>query len=49
MTECDTVFAQTGSERLILNREKNVKLTKSERSATIDFEMNYRPIQMPPR
>jgi hypothetical protein len=38
-----------GSERLILNGKKNVRLTKSEPSATVDFEMVYRPIQLPPR
>ncbi len=38
-----------GSERLILNGKKNVRLTKSVPSATVDFEMVYRPIQLPPR
>ena len=38
-----------GSERLILNGKKNVRLTRSEPSAIVDFEMVYRPIQMPPR
>ena len=38
-----------GSERLILNGKKNVRLTKSEPSATVDFEMVYRPTQLPPR
>lgn len=36
-----------GSERLILNGKKNVRLTKREPSTTIDFEMIYRPIQLP--
>jgi hypothetical protein len=38
----------TGSERLILNGKKNVRLTKNEPRATLDFEMVYRansPIQ----
>ena len=34
-----------GSERLILNGKKNVSLTKSDPSVTVDFEMIYRPIQ----
>jgi hypothetical protein len=38
-----------GSERLILNAKKNVSLTKSNPSATVDFEMVYRPVQLPPR
>jgi hypothetical protein len=38
-----------GSERLILNGKKNVSLTKSNPSATLDFEMVYRPVQLPPR
>ena len=38
-----------GSERLILNGKKNVRLTKSEPSITVDLEMVYRPIQLPPR
>jgi hypothetical protein len=38
-----------GSERLILNGKKNVRLTKGQPSATVDFEMVYRPIQLPPR
>jgi hypothetical protein len=37
-----------GSERLILNGKKNVRLTKSEPTATIDFEMVYRRSQPPP-
>jgi len=38
-----------GSERLILNGKTNVRLTKSETSATVDFEMVYHPISAPPR
>ncbi len=36
-----------GSERLILNGKKNVRLTKSEPTAIVDFEMVYQPA--PPR
>jgi len=40
---------QPGSERLILNGKKNVRLTKGAPISTVDFEMVYRPIQLPPR
>lgn len=39
----------SGSERLILNGKRNVRLTKNEPTATVDFEMVYRPIPTSPR
>ena len=38
-----------GSERLILNGKRNVRLTKSEPGATVDFEMVYKSIPASPR
>ena len=38
-----------GSERVILNGSRNVKLTKSEPSAIVDLEMVYRPSPATPR
>ena len=38
-----------GSERMILNGSSKVRLTRSDPTAIVDFEMVYRPIQLPPR
>jgi hypothetical protein len=38
-----------GSERMILNGSSKLRLTKSDPTASVDFEMVYRPIQLPPR
>jgi hypothetical protein len=38
-----------GSERMILNGSSKVRLTRSDPTAILDFEMVYRPIQLPPR
>jgi hypothetical protein len=39
----------TGSERLILNGKRNVRLTNSNPGATLDFEMVYKSIPASPR
>jgi hypothetical protein len=38
-----------GSERMILNGSSKVRLTRSDPTAILDFEMVYRPIQLPRR
>ena len=38
-----------GSERMILNGSSKLRLTRSDPTATVDFEMVYRPIQLPLR
>ena len=38
-----------GSERMILNGSSKVRLTRSDPTAILDFEMVYGPIQLPPR
>ena len=38
-----------GSERMILNGSSKVRLTRSEPTAIVEYEMVYRPIQPPPR
>ena len=38
-----------GSERMILNGSNKVRLTRRDPTAIVDFEMVYRPIQLPPR
>src|ERR1700730_14346147 len=38
-----------GAERMILNGSSKVRLTRSDPTAILDFEMVYRPIQLPPR
>ncbi|HEY6121305.1 MAG TPA: hypothetical protein VIV66_15210 [Pyrinomonadaceae bacterium] len=38
-----------GSERMILDGSSSVMLTNSNPTATVDFEMVYRSVQLPPR
>ena len=38
-----------GSARMILNGSSKLRLTHSDPTAIVDFEMVYRPIQLPPR